>query len=163
MAPNLRLSQASKRLSSYSSSSPSSSISAESMRVFVPVTMESMNATTPRKRGIFVHLPYTLVGTVLIWISSFGRRTARAVFFSPFIMMPSITACPPIFVGQASFKKILLKSMLYYPSNLIFLITSIKVLLSRVCARLSKIISVTSWLSRLPSARLMRQMASISS
>ena len=96
---------------SYSSGTYFSRTSAEYIMVLVPVIRDTMKETTPLTRGTLDHFPRERVGWVFMWMRPSGRRTAMAVFSGPRIMIPSIMACPPMEVGQASFKKILLKSI----------------------------------------------------
>ena len=101
----------SARASSPSFSSYFSSTSAEYISVLVPCIREFTNTITPLTMGILAHVLFFGFSSVLMCMSPLGSLTATAVFLSPFIIMPSITACPPIFVGFASFTNILLKSI----------------------------------------------------
>ena len=113
-SPILPVSQVSKRPGSYSSSSSSikySATSADHVRVFVPSTRDITKETTPRRSGILVQRALAVFLFVFIWIRPSGSRTAMAVRSIPRIMTPSRTACPPIGVGHAPFRKILLMSI----------------------------------------------------
>ena len=101
----------SRAASSSSSSSPESS--AERVRHFIPVFMESTKLKIPRTKGHLV-IAGRLGATVShssMTISPSGLRTAMEVRFGPRIMMPSRSAWPPIEVFiplffSLSFKKL---------------------------------------------------------
>ena len=129
--PNLFSIQTSNLSFSYSSGWLASRTSAEYISIFVPCTREEIKLTTPLTRGTFAHLLWEGEGWVFMWMFPSGSLTAMAVFLGPLIIIPSIMACPPIEVGQASFKNIFFRSifLLYRQSNMTFLMTCIKSLL----------------------------------
>ena len=73
--------------------------SEEKVSVFIPITMDSTNRTTPRRIGRastrYLEVTETLLKRAVIILPS-CFRTDTAYFSFPFIMTPSITACPPI-------------------------------------------------------------------
>ena len=113
LSPNLLLTHFSNLVSSsaYSSGAYFSSMSADSIRVVIPLYSDLAKATTPLTRGIFIAFGSFGFSLVLRYSSPDGSRIAIAMRSGPCIITPSITACPPIEVGHASFMKILLKSV----------------------------------------------------
>jgi hypothetical protein len=93
--------------SSYSSGAYCSSISADSIRVDIPFTKERAKATIPLANGTFMTDGDGAFFFVLRYRPP-GSLIASAILSGPCIIIPSITACPPIEVGQASLIKILL-------------------------------------------------------
>ena len=79
-----------------SSSNPASS--AERIRDLYPTTILSTKATHPRRTGMRKILYFSrtdLVAISSVTISPSGLRTARTERRGDFIIIPSITACPP--------------------------------------------------------------------